>query len=189
MIKTDIIKTYIFEPNYYKYDQPNIHWEFLKIYNNNNLNYILSIKIFKSEYYKTKQIKQNYVIFSYLKSNKNTFSKVKNYDNTKIDIIYDNGYDHAIFNYDLNIADNCITKKIDKDIYITYFHKKYINNKAIRIHYFYNSKHCYAKKYITYYINYYIIINFNIKYIDLTNKLRNCNTIFCNFSRNFMLFI
>jgi hypothetical protein len=53
MIKTDIIKTYIFEPNYYKYDQPNIHWEFLKIYNN-NLNYILSIKIFKSEYYKTK---------------------------------------------------------------------------------------------------------------------------------------
>jgi len=54
MFKTDIIKTYIFEPNYYKYDKPNIYWEFLKIYNNNNLNYILSIKIFNSEYYKTK---------------------------------------------------------------------------------------------------------------------------------------
>ena len=63
-----------------------------------------------------------------------------------------------------------------------------MNIEAIRHHYFFNSKHYYLKYYITYYINYYIIIYNDIKKNDITNMLQ-CNTIFCNFSRNFMLFI
>ncbi len=37
MFKKDIIKTYIFEPNYYEYGIKYIYEEFLKIFNNKML--------------------------------------------------------------------------------------------------------------------------------------------------------
>jgi len=55
-----------------------------------------------------------------------------------------------IYNFQLQITNFSITKKIDKNIYII----KFINNKAIRKHKFLNSKNYYYK----YYINYYIMI-------------------------------
>ena len=197
MIKTDIIKTYILEPNYYEYEKKYIYDEYLKIFNNNN-NYIsyIYIEIYYNNFCKTKQIKQNYIIIFYFNyyTNNIIISKIKNYDNTKIDIIPS---DDNIFNYDLRINTNFIETKIDKYIYILYYHKKYIlkdknikdkNIEAIRHHYFYNSKYYYYKYYISYYINYYIIIYNDIKKNSIENRV-NCNTIFCNFSRNFMLFI
>ena len=49
-----------------------------------------------------------------------------------------------------------LQKKIDKDIFIIYYHIKYIikdiNIIAIRKHKFYNIKHTYVKFYISYYI-------------------------------------
>ena len=181
MFKTDIIKTYIIDSEYYEYK----NMELLKIFNNNYILY-LYIEIYNSkEYFKIKQIKQNYIIsFSYSKYHKNNinFTKIKNYDNRKIDIIND----YYKFNFDFKITKNEIYKKIDKDIYIIYY--KDINIKAIRYHNFYNNKYLYYKKYITYYINYYIIIYSDIDNIYNIN-VQNCNTILCNFSRNFMLFI
>jgi len=190
MNKSDIIKTYIFDPQYYEYENQTGYCDFFKIFYNNNILY-LHIKIYyETGYYKTKQIKQNYIIFSYFSycDNKSIYTKVKNYDNTKIDII--NGYTSNIYNFDVKINTNFITKKIDKDIYIIYYRKKNIINDgyyiSIRRHSFINSKYNTCKYYKTYYINYYIIIyNNNIYYY--TN--RRWNTIFCNFSRNFMLFI
>jgi len=187
MFKTDIIKTYIIDSKYYKSE----NMELLKIFNNNYILY-LYIEIYNSqEYFKIKQIKQNYIIsFSYSKYHENNinFTKIKNYDNRKINIIND----YYKFNFDFKITKNAIYKKIDKDIYIIYYNIKFnikdINIKAIRYHNFYNNKYLYYKKYITYYINYYIII-----YSDIDNnhniKSCNCNTIFCNFIRNIMLFI
>ena len=104
--------------------------------------------------------------------------KMKYNDDIKIDIkniIKNDDYnDNDKYKYDLRITNYCITKKIDKNIYITYYNIKYIiknvNINAIRRHeicnskyiicyiFFYNSKYYYYKKYITYYINYYIII-------------------------------
>jgi len=146
------------------------YFDVLSIYNNNIL-YIL-IKIYNfTNYYKTKKIKPNYIIYMYFnyRENKTIINKVKNYDNTKIDII--NGYYDSYFNFDLKITKNKIIKKLDKEIYITYYQKIYIlkdnNIKAIRHHEFYNHKIGYLKKYITYYINYYIIIYINIKKIIL----------------------
>ena len=95
MSKTDIIKTYNFEPNYYEYEKQN-YYSLLKIFNNNIYMYIY-IKIYNDTFYKTKQIKQikqNYIIFSYFIYYKNIIIKVKNYDNTKINI--ENGYDAYI---------------------------------------------------------------------------------------------
>jgi len=86
MIKTDIIKTYIFEPKYYEYEKQNYYY-ILKIFNNNIL--------YNNNCYKTKKIKQNYIIFSYFIYYKNIIIKVKNYDNTKINI--ENGYDAYIY--------------------------------------------------------------------------------------------
>ena len=182
MFKIDIIKTYIFEPNYYKNENQIIYWDCLRIFNNNNILY-LYIEINNNICYKTKQIKKNYIIFSYL----NYYSKLKNYDNTKNEIDINNCF-YKINNYDFDIKINnyTIIKKIDNNIYIIkYKIIRYINNKVIRNHSFFNSKYKYYKHYITYYINYYIIIYNNIK----RNKSRKCNTIFCNYSRNFMLFI
>jgi len=191
MVKTDIIKTYIFETNYYISGKQS-YYDVLSIYNNNNILYIL-IQIYNfTTYYKTKQIKPNYIIYLYFnyRENKNIINKVKNYDNTKIDII--NGYYDSYFNFDLKITKNKIIKKLDKDIYITYYQNIYIlkdnNIKAIRHHHLDNHKIGYLKKYITYYINYYIIIyndirkNFNFKTCIF-------NTIYFNFSKNFRLFI
>jgi hypothetical protein len=185
MNKSDIIKTFIFDPQYYEYKKKDYYEEFLKIFNNNNL--YLYINIYGTRYYKTKQIKQNYIIFSYYHcyDNNSIYTKVKNYDNTKIDII--NGYNSAIYNFDVKINTNFITKKIEKDIYIIYYHKKNIIKdgyyKVIRRH---NSKYNTYKYYKTYYINYYIIIYKNNLYYYTNIRW---NTIFCNFSRNFMLFI
>ena len=188
MIKTDIIKTYIFEPNYHEYEKEYDNYEIFKIFN--NINYRLEYIIYNICYWKNKQIKQNYAVSLYFSCDKNKihFTKLKNYDNTKIDI--NTFYSYSIYNCDLKITNNEITKKIDKYIYIT----KYINNKtkAIRKHTFFNSKYCYSKRYISYYINYYIIIFFNIQFINIINKAHKAhkyNIIFCNFSRNFMLFI
>ena len=200
MFKTDIIKTYIFEPQYYEYIKKDYYGEFLEIFNNNIL--YLYINIYGTRYLKIKQIKQNYIIYIYLAlnnsdNNKIFCTKIKNYDNTILDIIKDGFYDGCYkLNYDFRINNNTITKKIDKDIYIIYYHKKNIIKdgyyKVIRRHKFYNSEKCYYKFYKTYYINYYIIINFDIdNYYNNTSQ--NCmykwNTIFCNYSRNFMLFI
>jgi len=192
MITADTIQTYIFEPNYYKNDEIAIYWNVLKIFNNNILYFY--IDIYYNSFFKIKQIKDNYIVSFFLDiyENKISFTKIKTYDNTKIelnDIIYNND-NYNFYNYDLNFNDNKIIKKIDKDIYIKYYHIKYIINdvsmKAIRYHEVCNSKYTYLKKYITYYINYYIIIYNDIK----NNKARKCNnTIFCNYSRNFMLFI
>ena len=110
MIKTDIIKTYIFEPNYYEYGIKYIYEEFLKIFNNKML--YIYIEIYNDTYCKTKQIKQNYIItfyFNYI-SNNIIISKLKNYDNTKIYIYNNNDLDN-IFNYDLKITNNFIEKK------------------------------------------------------------------------------
>ena len=184
MFKTDIIKTYIFEPNYYEYEDEDIYWDCLRIFNNNIL--YLYIEINNNICYKTKQIKKNYIIFSYL----NYYSKLKNYDNTKNEIDINNCF-YKINNYDFDIKINnyTIIKKIDNNIYIIKDKIiRCINNKVIRNHKFYNSKYFYSKKYITYYINYYIIIYNNINKNSIENRV-NCNTIFCNFSRNFMLFI
>ena len=191
MFKKDIIKTYIYKSQYYEYEKQNIFYDILKIFNNN---YILHIHIkifFNTTYFKTKQIKQNYIIFSYFNcyDNKFFFTKVKNYDNTKIDII--NGYKSDINNFDIKINTNFITKKIDTDIYIIYYRKKNIIKDgyyiSIRSHNFINSKYNNTYKYYkTYYINYYIIIYNNTKNFY---KTRRFNTIFCNFSRNFMLYI
>ena len=43
MIKTDIIKTYIFEPNYHEYEKEYDNYEIFKIFNNINyrLEYII----------------------------------------------------------------------------------------------------------------------------------------------------
>jgi len=185
MVKTDIIKTYIFEPNYI-YNKKYDYCEIFKIFNNN---LILYIKIYyETCYYKIKQIKQNYIIYSYFNynDNKTTFTKVKNYDNTNIDINTFINFNN-IFNFDLKITNNCITKKIDKinNLYIIKdINIKYVNNIAIRKHTYFNSKHYYSKKYITYYINYYIII-----YLDITYKSQKYNIILCNHNRYFMLFI
>jgi len=114
MFKIDIIKTYIFEQNYYEYvakEENNNYFDLLRI-SNNNLYYILNIKISKFAYFKTKQIKQNYIIFICFNyySNNNIYSKVKNYDNTKLDI--NNFYfSNSIPKYDLIITNNSITKK------------------------------------------------------------------------------
>ena len=184
MFNTDIIKTYIFKPNY-EYKKLNIYCDLLKIFNNNIYSYI---KIYDNLLIKIKQIKQNYIIFSYITYcnyiNFCIINKIINCDKTKIDFNID--YE-SIFSYNERIENNEIIKKLDKHIYIIYYHKKYIL-KNIRHHKFYNSKYYYEKKYITYYINYYIIIYNDIKK-NYINKLRNCNTILCNFSRNFMLFI
>ena len=124
MNKSDIIKTYIFEPHYYEYEKPNIYCEFLKIFNNNYILYI-HIHIYNLTYLKTKQIKDNYVI-SYVNHYKtrNIITKVKNYDNTKIDIRHNIFYNNNIYNYDISITNNFITKKIikklTKNIYIIY---------------------------------------------------------------------
>ena len=188
MFKSDIIKTYILEPNYYEYETKNYYdeYEYLKIFNNNYISYI-NILIDYNTCCKRKQIKPNYIIIFYFNyyTNDIIVSKIKNYDNTKIDI--NTYYDFNIYNFDLLIKNNKIIKKIDKNIFII----KYINNKAkaIRKHKFYNSKYYYSKKYITYYLNYYIIIYNDIKKNYIENYWLRCNTIFCNFSRNFMLFI
>ena len=189
MFKADKIKRYIFKPNYYEYENQNGYNEILKIFNNNNLYLYININNdIISSYSKIKQIKKNYIIFSYFNYYNNIINKIyikiKNYDINNI-IKYNDYYKHI---FDLRISNNAITKKIDKDKFITYYHIKYIikdiNIIAIRKHQYYNSNHTYNKFYITYYINYYIIIyNNNIK------SCRNFNTIFCNFSRNFILFI
>jgi hypothetical protein len=122
------------------------------MFNNNNYILYLFIKIYKSESYsKTKQIKENYIISIYFNYHGNniSFDKIKNYDNTKIDII-DDYYDYY-FNFDLRITNNEIIKKLDKDIYIIYYNKKYIikngfNNKAIRHHEIYIYKILLCKK-------------------------------------------
>ena len=77
----DIIKTYIFEPNYNKYEYTIGSCDLLKIfYRFTFYNY--------SDYLKIKIIKKNYIICSYFNhhENWNTNDKIKNYDNTKIDI-------------------------------------------------------------------------------------------------------
>ena len=188
MFRIDIIKTYFYEPNYNFYEKNYDILHILKIFNNNNYILNLYITIFKSEdYRKNKKIKDNYIISSYVNYNKNkiSFNKIKNYDNTKIDI--DNYYNNYYNNTDLRINNNKIFKKIDKNIFIIYYYKKYCL-KAIRHHELFNSKYIYFKKYISYYINYYIIIYNDIKNNNIENRLH-CNTIFCNYSRNFMLFI
>jgi len=188
MFKTDIIKTYIFKPNYYEYVKYN-SWTFLKIFNNNIL--YLCIKIYNFiNYFKTKKINKNYIIISYFNHSENKISctKIKKYDITMIDII--SGC--TPYNFDLKISDGIITKKIDNNIYIIYYYKKYIIKdgyyKAIKRHKFYNSKYYCYKYYNRYYINYYIIINLDIKY-NIINKAHKFNTIFCNFSRNFIIII
>ena len=189
MNKLDIIKTYIFEPNYYKHDYTIDHFDLLKIFYNYEI-YILFYTF--SDYLKIKKIKHNYIIYSYFTydTKRNFIDKIKNYDNTKIDII--NGY--KTYNCDLKISNNTITKKIDKDIYIIYYLiKEGLNIRKIKHHYFFNSKYYYNKYYNTYYINYFIIIynknNINIKLINIFYIPNKLNTIFCNISRNFMLII
>jgi len=190
MFNTDVIKTYIFKPNYYDCEKK-FNCEYLQKFNNYIL--YLYIKIYKSDYFKLKTLKENYIMYSYFSyyENKIIFAKLKKYDNIKIETIDD--YEYYKHNYDLRIDNNSIAKKIDINIYIKYYHIKYIINdvslKAIRRHEFCDSKYNYSKIYITYYINYYIIIYNDIKNNDI-NKSRKCNnTIFCNYSRNFMLFI
>ena len=185
MFKTDIIKTYILEPNYYEYEKQN-YYDILKIFNNNNLYLYLYIGINNNICYKNKQIKQNYIILSHF----NYYNKLKNYDNTKNEINIINCYDkNNNYEYDIKISNYTIIKKIDNNIYIVKVNIiKYINNNAIRNHAFFNSKYKCYKYYITYYINYYIIIYNNINK-NCNSKLQNYNTIFCNYSRNFMLFI
>jgi len=114
MNKLDIIKTYIFEPNYYKYEYTIGSCDLLKILYNNEIIYTFTFYNY-SDYLKIKIIKQNYIICSYFNydTKRNFIDKIKNYDNTKIDII--NGY--KTYNCDLKISNNTITKKIDKDIY------------------------------------------------------------------------
>ena len=73
------------------------YYSLLKIFNNNILYIYIYIKIYNDTFYKTKQIKQNYIIFSYFIYYKNIIIKVKNYDNTKINI--ENGYDAYIYNF------------------------------------------------------------------------------------------
>ena len=190
MNKLDIIKTYIFEPNYNKYEYTIGSCDLLKIfYRFTFYNY--------SDYLKIKIIKKNYIICSYFNhhENWNTNDKIKNYDNTKIDI------NHIInsnfYNYDLKINDNSITKKIDDNTHIVYDNTKYIfkNNiiKTQRHHVLFNLKnYCikyhYYKEYITYYINYYTII-YNINKNNIMYKEYNYNKILYNFSRNFMIII
>ena len=149
MINTDIINTYIFEPNYYEYNKKYDYCKTFKIFNNNDL--LLYIKIiYETCYYKIKLIKQNYIIFSYFNYNDNkiTFTKVKNYDNTNIDINTFINFNNK-FHFDLKITNNYITKKIDKinNIYIGKdINIKYVNNIAIRKHTYFNSEHYYIQK-------------------------------------------
>ena len=102
MFKIDIIKTYIFEPNYYENKNQDIYQDCLKIFNNNIL--YLYIAINNNICYKTKKNKKNYIIFSYL-----------NYYNTNNEIDINNFY-FKINNYDFDIKITiyAIIKKIDK---------------------------------------------------------------------------
>ena len=189
MNKEDIIKTY--NPKYYDFEKKD-GYNLLKIFHNYEIIYTLYNY---SAYLKIKIIKQNYIIRSYFNynENKNTIDKIKNYDNTKINI--NDHIDYDDYNFDLKITDNGIIKKIDNNIYILYFYKKYIikdnNIKAIRIrqHNFFNSKYYYIKYYNTYNINYCIIIYNSINKNYTMYNAYNYNTIFCNFSRNFMIII
>ena len=103
MFNTDIIKTYIFKPNY-EYKKLNIYCDLLKIFNNNIYSYI---KIYDNLLIKTKKIKQNYIIFSYITYcnyiNFCIINKIINCDKTKIDFNIDS---ESIFSYNQRIENN-----------------------------------------------------------------------------------
>ena len=113
MFKTDIIKTYILEPNYYEYENKN-YYDILKIFNNNYILYI-NILIYNNTFCKTKQIKQNYIIIFYFNYYKNIIIiiKIKNYDNTKVDINTYYDYNISIYNFDLLIKKYQDTERED----------------------------------------------------------------------------
>ena len=183
MIKTDIIKTYILKPKYYK-NEIEYGEESLYIINNNDV--YLYLYITKHyDYYKIKKINETTIIYKLINIITNTINKIIIFYNKKIDLykldIF--GID-LYYNYNLKISNYEIIKKIDNNIFIIY--SKIIKNN-IRRHRLYDINYYYIKKYITFYNNYYIII-YNEKYI-----YNYCSPMFQtlarNYSRNFMIFI
>jgi len=197
MNKINILKTYFLEPNINYKHEIKIQYNYceLFIYENNNNYYTLYFYVSNTTYYsyfKVKQIKPNYNICYGINVNGKRINKIKNYNYiSPINILkYFKSYNYDLeFIYDPDLK----IKKIDNNIFIK-FNKNILKlRRGLKIydafeHCFYNHKYNVRKSYLTYYINYYIYI-YNYKEYNFKLYNRLYNTIFCNYSRHFMIII